>query len=61
VLTLVAIPVIYSYFDDLQRAGIRGWFARRFSRPRAGGATPAAGTPIGPSLPAASEGAGGAE
>ncbi|HLY23514.1 MAG TPA: efflux RND transporter permease subunit, partial [bacterium] len=51
VLTLVAIPVIYSYFDDLQHAGIRGWFARRFSRPRAGirGVSPA------------TEGAGGAE
>jgi HAE1 family hydrophobic/amphiphilic exporter-1 len=51
VLTLVAIPVIYSYFDDLQHAGIRGWFARRFSRPRAGipGGSPA------------SQGAGGAE
>src|SRR5579859_5757554 len=51
VLTLVAIPVIYSYFDDLQHAGIRGWFARRFSRPRAGI----------PGVSPASEGAGGAE
>jgi hydrophobic/amphiphilic exporter-1 (mainly G- bacteria), HAE1 family len=57
VLTLVAIPVIYSYFDDLQRADILGWFARRFSRPRAGGAAPAAGTPSAPGLPAASDGA----
>jgi hypothetical protein len=57
VLTLVAIPVIYSYFDDLQRADILGWFARRFSRPRAGGAAPAGATPSAPGLPAASDGA----
>ena len=55
VLTLVAIPVIYSYFDDLQRAGIRGWFARRLSRPRAGDAAAGTGT-TSPGLHAASEG-----
>jgi HAE1 family hydrophobic/amphiphilic exporter-1 len=49
VLTLVAIPVIYSYFDDLQRFGIRAWIARQFPRPHAAGA---------PSFPAASQGAG---
>jgi HAE1 family hydrophobic/amphiphilic exporter-1 len=32
-LTLVAIPVIYSYFDDLQRAGIVRRLADRFRRP----------------------------
>ncbi|HEV2283083.1 MAG TPA: efflux RND transporter permease subunit [bacterium] len=54
VLTLVAIPVIYSYFDDLQHAGLRGWFARRLSRPRAG-------TPAGQGRPTVSGGAGGDE
>ncbi len=37
VLTLVAIPVIYSYFDDLQHVGVWAWVARRFGRPRGAG------------------------
>lgn len=48
-LTLVAIPVIYSYFDDLQRVGVVQSITRRFSRRR---------TIAGASLP---QGAGGSE
>jgi hydrophobic/amphiphilic exporter-1 (mainly G- bacteria), HAE1 family len=64
-LTLVAIPVIYSYFDDLQRAGAAGWLRRVLRLPSPGGsASVAAGRR--PDVPAAaprtvSDGAGGEE
>ncbi len=61
VLTLVAIPVIYSYFDDLQRAGVTGWLTRLFARRRAGGGPAMTGAAIGPNAPAARPGGAGAE
>jgi hydrophobic/amphiphilic exporter-1 (mainly G- bacteria), HAE1 family len=66
-LTLVAIPVIYSFFDDLQRAGVRRWFAQRFggSSQRVSSNTPLPDPRSGVNgtapRPAVSEGAGGAE
>jgi HAE1 family hydrophobic/amphiphilic exporter-1 len=59
-LTLVAIPVIYSYFDDLQRAGIRGWVARWLRRADRDG-PPAPRVPAAAHRTAASPGTGGAE
>src|SRR5262249_40940914 len=59
-LTLVAIPVIYSYFDDLQRAGIRGWVARWLRRADREG-PPAPRVPAPAHRTAASPGTGGAE
>ena len=58
-LTLVAIPVIYSYFDDLQRMGVVRAIARRFAR--RGGAAGSAQAAFGSSPPPASQGAGGSE
>jgi hydrophobic/amphiphilic exporter-1 (mainly G- bacteria), HAE1 family len=59
-LTLVAIPVIYSYFDDLQRAGFRGWVARWLRRAgRDGVPGPRVEAPA--QRTAASPGGGGAE
>src|SRR5579864_1029967 len=59
-LTLVAIPVIYSYFDDLQRAGAGRWFSRWF---RSGRREAASGLPGGgpAAWPAVSGGAAGEE